>query len=54
MPAYCGHSATVNLQGLDPELTIPELRRRLRCVECGSRQVESRIAYIAAGGYRHS
>ncbi len=50
----CGHSAPVNLEPLDPELPVPELRRRLRCAECGSREVEIRIAYIATGGYAHS
>ena len=50
----CGHSAAVNLEPLDPEMPVPELRRRLRCAECGSREVEIRIAYIAAGGYSHS
>jgi hypothetical protein len=54
--AYCGqckHSATLNLERLEPKLTIPELRRRLRCTECGAGKVEIGIAYIAAGGYRH-
>ncbi len=50
----CGHSAAVDLDRVEPDLTVPELRRRLRCAECGSREVEIRIAYIAAGGYRHS
>lgn len=50
----CRHSATLNLGLLQPELTIPELRRRLRCTECGARQAEIRIGYIAAGGYQHS
>ena len=50
----CGHSAAVNLEPLNPELTIPELRRRLRCAQCGGREVEIRITYIAAGGYSHS
>lgn len=50
----CGHSAAVNLEPLEPEMTIPELRRRLKCTRCGSREVEMRIAYIAAGGYSHS
>ncbi len=50
----CGHSATLDLEQLQPELTIPDLRRRLRCTECGAREAEIRIGYIAAGGYQHS
>ncbi len=50
----CRHSATLNLELLQQELTIPELRRRLRCTECGAREAEIRITYIAAGGYRYS
>ena len=55
--AYCGecrHSATLNLGLLDAELTIPDLRRRLRCTACGAREAEIRIVYVAAGGYQHS
>ena len=56
--AHCGecrHSATLDLELLQPELTIPDLRRRLRCTECGAREAEIRIGYIAAGGgYRYS
>jgi len=40
----CGHSAAVNLEPLGPELPIPELRRRLRCTRCGTREVEIRVA----------
>ena len=50
----CGHSAAVNLERLEPELPVPELRQRLRCGECGGRAVEIRIAYITTGGYLHS
>jgi len=50
----CGHNAAVDLDRLEPELTIPELLRRLRCAECGGGEVETRIVYIAAGRYRHS
>jgi hypothetical protein len=55
--AYCGecrHSATLNLELLQSELTVPDLRRRLRCTECGTREAEIRIGYIAAGGFRYS
>ena len=50
----CGHSTAVNLERLEPKLTVPELRRRLRCAEGGSREVEIKMAYIAAGGCSHS
>jgi len=50
----CGHNATLNLERLEPDLTIPDLRPRLRCKECGAREAEIRIGYIAAGGYRYS
>ena len=50
----CQHTADLNLEQLWPELTIPDLRRRLRCTECGAREAEIRIVYVAAGGYQHS
>ena len=49
----CRHSATLDMEQLQPELAIPELRRRLRCTECGARGAEIRIVYVAAGGYKH-
>ncbi len=49
----CGHNAAVDLNRLNPELPVPELRRRLRCTRCGSSDAEIWIAYIAAGGYQH-
>ena len=49
----CRHIATLNLEQLRPELTIPDLRRRLRCTECGARAAEIRIVYVAAGGFKH-
>ncbi len=50
----CRHNAVLNLGRLDAELTIPDLRRRLSCTECGAKEAEIRIGYIAAGGYRYS
>jgi hypothetical protein len=55
--AHCGgrgHSAVLDLNRLALELTVPKLRSRLRCAECGAREAEIRIAYIAAGDYSHS
>ena len=50
----CSHSAAVNLEPLEPKMTIPELHQRLRCTKRGAKEANIRIAYIAAGGYRHS
>ena len=50
----CSHSAAVNLERLEPKMTIPEPHQRLRCTKRGAKEPNIRIAYIAAGGYRHS
>lgn len=50
----CGHSAAIDLASLPGDLPIDTLRGRLRCSECGGRGISIRIAWIAAGGFKHS
>lgn len=50
----CGHGAPVDPEKVGQEVEIRTLPARLRCAECGSRAVEIKIAYVAAGRYSHS
>jgi hypothetical protein len=50
----CRHQRVLDLSRLDPDLSIPDLRARLSCSACGSRDTSIRILWIAAGGYTHS
>lgn len=50
----CGHGAQIDLEALQPTLTIDALRARLRCGACGGRDVSIRIWWTAAGGFKHS
>jgi hypothetical protein len=49
----CGHSAAVDLAALPPTMTTDQLYARLRCRECGSREVSLRIIWHGGIGYQH-
>ena len=49
----CGRQVTLDRAALPQGLTINDLRRRLRCVACGSGETSIRIVYIGAGGFRY-
>jgi hypothetical protein len=49
----CGRSRPLERGALPEGLTIADLRRRLRCAACGSRETSIRIVYAAAGGFRY-
>jgi hypothetical protein len=40
----CGHAADVNVEGLAETVTVPEAGRRLRCRQCGGKQINTRPA----------
>lgn len=44
----CGHSGDLDTSALSPDLSLDELQRRLRCRECGSRDIQMRISWSAA------
>lgn len=50
----CGHTATIDTSTLPADLTVPALRRSLRCGRCGRRATGIRILWTAAGGFRYS
>jgi hypothetical protein len=37
----CGHSASVNVDGLPDDFPVPDAALRLRCSRCGSRNVKT-------------
>ena len=49
----CGHRAPLDRSKVPEDLTIQELRLRLRCASCGSREASIRIVYTGAGGFHH-
>lgn len=49
----CDHRGDLDRQKVPQGMTIQELRKHLRCSECGSRECSLRIIYSGAGGYRH-
>lgn len=49
----CGHTAALDRSRVPAELTIPELRSRLRCRICCSRRISIRIVFTGAGGYSY-
>jgi hypothetical protein len=48
----CDHQADVDRDKVPDGMTIPELRQRLRCAKCGSRECSLRITSAGAGGFR--
>ena len=49
----CGHRAPLDRSKVPKDVTIQELRHRLRCASCGSREASIRIVYTGAGGFHH-
>ena len=37
----CGHSASINVDDLPDDLPVPDVALRLRCSNCGSRNVKT-------------
>lgn len=50
----CDHRADLDRDNVPKDMTVQELRRHLRCSDCGSRECSLRITYTGAGGFRHS
>ena len=44
----CGHKADVHVDALPEIIPVPEAGRRLRCGQCGSKQINTRPAWHAA------
>jgi hypothetical protein len=38
----CGHEATLDVDGLADELPVPNVALRLRCTQCGGRDIRTR------------
>ena len=49
-----GHRGAVSCDGLPGAQRIDAMHARLRCSVCGGGDVSIRIAWVAAGGFRHS
>lgn len=49
----CGRQVTLDRAALPQGVTINDLRRRLRCVACDSRDISIRIVYTGAGSFRY-
>jgi hypothetical protein len=49
----CGRQVTLDRAALPQGLAVNDLRRRLRCAACGSRETSIRIIYTGAGGFRY-
>jgi DNA-directed RNA polymerase subunit RPC12/RpoP len=49
----CGRQVTLDRVALPQGLSVQDLRRRLRCAACGSRETSIRIVYTGAGGFRY-
>ena len=53
----CCHSATVDparvAARVGYDCPVPELKRRMRCSQCGSRQVDVRVKYEGPGVVAH-
>ena len=48
----CGRQGWLDRASVPAGVTVQELRGRLRCSGCGSRDASIRIVYTAAGGFR--
>ena len=46
----CRRRAVLNRGGLAERMTIPQLRARLVCSECGSQSTELHIVWLGSGG----
>jgi hypothetical protein len=53
--AFCdyGHSAALDLSALPPKMTTDQLQTRLRCRECGSREVSLGIIWHDGVAFPH-
>lgn len=49
----CGHQALLDRRRLPTGLTVQQVRARLRCSACGSRDTSIRIVYTGAGGFHY-
>ena len=49
----CDHRAPLDRSKVPEDITIQELRHRLRCARFGSREASIRIVYTGAGGFHH-
>ena len=49
----CEHRAALDRSKVPAGVTVQELRGRLRCSSCGSRETSIRIVYTGAGGFHH-
>jgi hypothetical protein len=41
----CGHNADVNVDALPETIAVPAIGRRLRCSQCGGKQIDTRPAW---------
>jgi hypothetical protein len=46
----CGHKADVNVDAMAETTFVPEAGRRLRCSQCGAKQINTRPAWHTARG----
>jgi DNA-directed RNA polymerase subunit RPC12/RpoP len=44
----CGHKADVNVDAMPESTFVPEAGRRLRCSQCGAKQINTRPAWHTA------
>ena len=44
----CGHQADVNVEALPESVHVPQVSRRLRCTQCGGKQINTRPAWHIA------
>jgi hypothetical protein len=49
----CEHRAPLDRSKVAAGITVQELRGRLRCSSCGSRETSIRIVFTGAGGFHH-
>ena len=48
----CNRMVRLDRDKLSDDMTIPALRERVTCQECGSQDCGIRIVYVGAGEYR--
>jgi rRNA maturation protein Nop10 len=41
----CGHKANLNVDGLAETIAVPKVGQRLRCSQCGGKQINTRPAW---------
>lgn len=41
----CGHKADVNVDALGETIAVPKVGQRLRCSQCGGKQINTRPAW---------